>query len=225
MISWGSLFVLLAVSLCPSFGFQVRFPIQSPLRRDATQVCSPFTHSRSSSFRLNGSSAATHSATYVRERLDLHDRFGRWRFLQRLLDEETNNDDVNRIIFIVLDGYLKFPRPTYGSTTETGSPELTVERRQLIEEVLKGCSLGIVPALGDSGEDRLSGLETLLPDPSEDEDGFKGLWDTVIELHGRESVKINETNKTPEWRAVCLVARVILHYDFLIYGLVDEPFK
>jgi hypothetical protein len=191
------------------------------------QVISPFTQSRSSS-RLNES--ATSTSTAIRDRLGLHDRFGRWRFLQKLLDEEANEDDVNRIIFLVLDGYLKFPRPTYGTTSETGSPELTVERQHLIEQLLEGCILGIVPALGDadgaqSTQDTLSQLEPLLPDPAEDEDAFKGLWDTVIEVNGRESVKIGETNKTPGWRAVCLVARVIIYYDFLTYGLIDAPFK
>jgi hypothetical protein len=191
------------------------------------QVISPFTQSRSRS-RLNESSTST--CTAIRDRLGLHDRFGRWRFLQRLLDEEANENDVNRIIFLVLDSYLKFPRPTYGSTTETGSPELTAERRQLIEQLLEGCIQGTVPALGDadgaqSREDTLSQLEPLLPDPTEDEDGFKGNWDTIMELNGRGSVKINETNKTPGWKAVCLVSRVIIYYDFLTYGLVDVPFQ
>jgi hypothetical protein len=192
------------------------------------QVISPFIQLRSRS-RLNESSTST--STAIRDRLGLHDRFGRWRFLQRLLDEEANEEDVNRIIFLVLDGYLKFPRPAYGTTSETGSPELTTERRQLIEQILKGCTLGTVPALGDADdgaqtrEDTLSQLKPLLPDPAEDEDAFKGLWDTVIEVNGRESVKINERNATPEWRAVCLVARTIIFYDFLTYGLIDVPFQ
>jgi hypothetical protein len=224
LISSVSLLLVLAASLCPTFGFQVRFPSQ---RKDFMQVISPFTQSRSRS-RLNESSTST--STAIRDRLGLHDRFGRWRFLQRLLDEEANEDDVNRIVFLVLYGYLKFPRPAYGTTSETGSPELTANRRQQIEELLKGCILGTVPALGDadgaqSGEDTLSQLEPLLPDPADDEDAFKGLWDTVIEVNGRESVKINETNPTPEWRAVCLVARIIIYYDFLTFGLVDTPFQ
>jgi hypothetical protein len=219
-----SLLVLLASSFSPSFGFQVRVPSQ---RRDLMQVISPFTHSRSRS-RLNESSTST--CTAIRERLGLHDRFGRWRYLQKLLDEEANEDDVNRIIFLVLDSYLKFPRPTYGSTTETGSPELTADRRQMIEQLLEGCSLGTVPALGDadgaqSREAMLKQLEPLLPDPIEDEDGFKGNWDTVMELNGRGSVQINERNREPGWLAVCLVSRVIIYYDFLTYGLVDVPFQ
>lgn len=193
------------------------------------QVSTPFTQPRSRS-RLNESSTSTSTSTAIRDRLGLHDRFGRWRYLQKLLDEEANEDDVNRIIFLVLDSYLKFPRPTYGSTTETGSPELTAERRQLIEQLLEGCVQGTVPALGDANgaelrEDMLSKLEPLLPDPIEDEDGFKGNWDTVLELNGRGSVQINERNGTPGWKAVCLVSRVIIYYDFLTYGLVDVPFQ
>jgi hypothetical protein len=220
-----SLLVILAASFSPSFGFQVRVPSQ---RTDLMQVTSPSTQPRSRS-RLNESSTST--STAIRERLGLHDRFGRWRWLQKLLDEEANEDDVNRIIFLVLDSYLKFPRPTYGSTTETGSPELTAERRQMIEQLLEGCSLGAVPALGDdadgaqSREDMHRQLEPLLPDPDEDEDGFKGNWDTVMELNGRGSVAINERNGEPGWKAVCLVGRVIVYYDFLTYGLVDVPFQ
>jgi hypothetical protein len=225
MIPSMSLLVLLAASFSPSFGFQVRVPSQ---RMDLKQTISPFTQPRSSS-RLNESSTST--STAIRERLGLHDRFGRWRWLQKLLDEEANEDDVNRIIFLVLDSYLKFPRPTYGSTTETGSPELTADRRQMIEQLLEGCSLGTVPALGDdadgaqSREDMHRQLEPLLPDPMEDEDGFKGNWDTVMELNGRGSVQINERNGEPGWKAVCLVSRVIIYYDFLTYGLVDVPFQ
>jgi hypothetical protein len=219
-----SLLVLLAASFSPSFGFQVRVPSQ---RMDLMQVISPFTRSRSRS-RLNESSTST--CTAIRDRLGLHDRFGRWRYLQKLLDEEAKEDDVNRILFLVLDSYLKFPRPTYGSTTETGSPELTADRRQLIEQLLEGCSLGTVIALGDadgaqSREAMLKQLEPLLPDPIEDEDGFKGTWDTVMELNGRGSVQINERNREPGWLAVCLVSRVIIYYDFLTYGLVDAPFQ
>jgi hypothetical protein len=37
----------------------------------------------------------------------------------------------------------------------------------------------------------------------------------VIELHGREAVKINESKGEPNWRAVCLVSRVLIYFDFL----------
>jgi hypothetical protein len=64
-------------------------------------------------------------------------------------------------------------------------------------------------------------LEQLLPDPDNDEDAAKGLWDTIIELHGRESVKINE-RQIPQnigWRTRCLIARLLIYYDFLTDGL------
>jgi len=72
-------------------------------------------------------------------------------------------------------------------------------------------------------QDVLDQLESLLPDPDDDEDAFKGLWDTVIELNGRESVKINEQNATYDWKACCLIARVLIHYDFLTYGIGEAP--
>ena len=176
-----------------------------------------------------GHSALEDSAASLRDRLSLYDRFDRWRFLQKLLDEETAANDTNRILFAVLDGYLKFPRPKFRNSEETGSPELTAERLVAVEAVLERASDGAVPVLVDdegdlsSSDDLLDKLEKLLPDASEDEDAMKGTWDTVIELHGRESVKINEKNATPQWKACCLVARVLLYYDFLLIGLVDSP--
>jgi len=221
---FGLLVVLLASCVSSSIGFQVRLPCQRPVQ--SYNWKSAF-HSRiPSSCRLSASSI---SATTVTERLGLYDRFDRWRFLQRLLDEEAKEDDVNEILFWVLDGYLRYPRPKFESTTETGSPELTSERRTMVEALLdEYTAQRLVPALvGDTGEQErtLSKIGPLLPDPVEDEDAHKGVWDTVMELNGRESVKINETNGRPEWRAVCLVARVLINYDFLTYGLIDAPFK
>jgi hypothetical protein len=64
-------------------------------------------------------------------------------------------------------------------------------------------------------------MQQLLPQLDEDEDASKGLWDTIIELHGRESVKINE-RKVPQdigWKTRCLIARLLIFYDFLTDGL------
>jgi hypothetical protein len=161
----------------------------------------------------------------VQDRLGLSDRFDRWRFLQRLLDEETTSARTNEILYVVLDGYLKYQRPKYKESEETGSPELTPDRRATIEYILQ-CANGTVPVLTESNaadDAILEQLEALLPDMVEDEDAVKGIWDTVLELHGREGVKINEQNATPAWKARCLIARVLLHHDFLILGLVDSP--
>jgi hypothetical protein len=64
-------------------------------------------------------------------------------------------------------------------------------------------------------------IEQLLPNPETDEDASKGLWDTVIELHGRESVKINERTVPQDigWKTRCLIARLLIYYDFLTDGL------
>jgi hypothetical protein len=172
------------------------------------------------------------TASEVRDQLGLHDRFDRWRFLQNLLDEDINADDTTLVLVAMLDGFLKSPsRPSYKQgSDETASPALTNRLRELIEEVLQESS---ARALHDLLECTNSGgvgtvepqtgildqLEKLLPDPVEDEDAFKGLWDTVIELNGRESVKINERNGTHQWKTRCLIARVLLYYDFLSVGV------
>jgi len=94
----------------------------------------------------------------------------------------------------------------------------------------------------------LGQMEQLLPDPVEDEEAFKSAWDVVIDLYGRESVRVREEalqrekeggvdvldgdNKDggsvkccPEnlqWRTLCAVGRVLIHYDFLTKGVLDE---
>jgi len=68
-------------------------------------------------------------------------------------------------------------------------------------------------------------LEKLLPDPIENEDDFKSAWDTLLEIHGRESVKINENQipKSMEWKIATVVTRLLIHFDFLQIGIVDSP--
>ena len=91
----------------------------------------------------------------------------------------------------------------------------------------------------------LQQIERLLPDPIEDEEAYNSLWDVVIDLYGRESVKIKETALQQEkessryivssssgnleccvnnlqWRALCTVGRVLIHYDFLTKGVLNE---
>jgi len=176
--------------------------------------------------------AAKVSTADLRDRLGLHDRFDRWRFLQQLLAQEATPEDTNRVLYAVLEGYIKFPRPKYAGTDETGSPELSSELFSLIEELLDDSNDGRISALLPVGPDEdscdekvLDRLEKLLPDLDEDEDAFKGLWDTVMELHGREAVKIDSGEGCPLWRACSLIARVLIHFDFLSYGLVDSPIR
>ena len=127
---------------------------------------------------------------------------------------------MNAILFDILIGVLKDPRPPIEDSDFTGSPEITPELREKIEAVVSVISNEKVFALEDpecrpGNETLLQLLEDLLPDPREDEDGHKSLWDIVIELHGRESVKINEKGAAPDWKAWCLIARLFLHFDFL----------
>jgi hypothetical protein len=168
--------------------------------------------------------------TKLSDRFDTNDRFDRWRLLQNLLDGEAKAGTVNQMLYYVLDGYLKYPRPKQEGSDETGSPELTAELRAKIETILEESANESIAALEDPecvpgrGFAMLK-LEGLLPDPLEEEEAFKSLWDVVIELHGREMVKIDESKATPQWKAWCLIARLFIHFDFIVYGLVDSPLE
>lgn len=178
------------------------------------------TYIRKVSVKLSGTAS-------VSEQLGLHDTFDRWRFLQNLLDEETNSYDTTFVLFAMLDRFLNSPlrfsgKQGLGEST-TSTPILTSKLRECMEVVLEEPSAQAIRDLlegkGGSKTEILDQLEKLLPDPREDEDAFNGLWDTVIELNGRESVKINERNGARQWKTRCLVARVLLYYDFLSAGV------
>lgn len=67
-------------------------------------------------------------------------------------------------------------------------------------------------------------LEQLLPDPVEKEDAHKGAWDTVLELHGRTAVALQEKEGRPAWKAVAMIARVMIYFEFLSgEGLLTPP--
>ena len=162
----------------------------------------------------------------VSTELGLDDRFDRWRYMQKLLDEETEPDSTNKLIYQVLDGYVKYPRPKFAETEATGSPERTLERLDNLAQILGSAENGSIPLTSVPQQDvtdLIVKLEKLLPDPVEEEDDHKGTWDTVMELHGREAVKYNQMNPTMEWQARCLATRLLLFYDFLILGVVDKP--
>lgn len=180
------------------------------------------------------------SSSSLTNRLDLHERFDRWRYLQKLLDEETDATETNQLLFQVLQGYVKYPRPKLMEGSDlTGSPERTVERLEKIQRILRMGQQqdendGIIPLVtssSDSSDERqiadilIPLLEDLLPNPIEEEDDHKGTWDTIIELHGRESVKYNQQNLTLEWQTRCLAARLLVHYDFLMLGIVDRSLE
>lgn len=84
----------------------------------------------------------------------------------------------------------------------------------------------------------LQSLEQLLPDPIEEEEAHKGAWDLVMDLYGRESVRVNEealqrsreggdgvgewSMENMQWRTLCCLGRILIHYDFLTKGLLEE---
>lgn len=181
----------------------------------------PFIFTRMShripSFTTTLASASTSS---VVDRLDLADNFNRWRFLQNFLDAEIEASDANQVLYCVLDAFIKYPPP---DSSEVVSPLATSDVRETIADLLSTDN-GSIPAFSDpdcspGNAHVLEKLETLLPDPRENEDAFKGSWDTVLELHGREAVKINERKATPEWKAISMVARLLIYFDFMTRGI------
>lgn len=141
----------------------------------------------------------------------LEDRFSRWRFLQQILDEESEEHQTNLILGQVLRNYLDS-----SVTDHTAAPEHTEERVSAVQAVLKkALPDGSIPVLPNCDLTLFDLLESTLPNPNEDEEAYKSNWDTVMEIHGRESVKLNEQEGNASWKTSCLVARVLLFYDFL----------
>lgn len=160
----------------------------------------------------------------VIDRLDLSDNFNRWRFLQNFLDAEVDASDANELLYLVLNSFLDDVSIPSNKLGDPESPITVAEIRDLIDELVKRDGKDKIAAFRDpqcspGDDDVIDKLERLLPDRRENEDAFKGCWDTVVDLHGREAVRINEGRSTPQWRALCVVARVLIHFDFLARGV------
>jgi hypothetical protein len=142
------------------------------------------------------------------------------------LEGDVEVDEMSSVLVQVLEGYLLLASPS-ASLSDASSPELTPaleERlRRALEQLRQSSATDVLPSDPETLPQGL--LEDLLPDPVEDEDAFKGLWDTVVELHGREATKLAEQNPTADWKARCLTARVLLCYDFLTAGVVSNEFQ
>ena len=162
------------------------------------------------------------------ENFGLDDRFERWRFLQQVLDKDCDGETTNKVLSALLFDVVKAPshRPVFQS--EDAGGKLSSQQERLIQEIneqvvlteLEKLMNGEVELPIGSASNVIDILEALLPDPDEDEDAVRGLWDTINEIHGRESVKLNEINESMEWKSRCLVARVMLYFDFLSHGVV-----
>lgn len=237
---WNSLHLIFLLSL-PTNIVQ-SFNTSPYLSRQILRVpigCSRFVSSIvAGKKQIRGLSLSTSSSHEQQEqqqlsqRLQIEDRFGRWRFLQALLDEETTASATNQVLHYTLVEYLRNADKGWDGV-ETGSPELTPKRRFALQTLLGYVQHNAIPILRDDEDDehrttecatRPTAIETLLqeilPDPTTDEDGVKGNWDTIIELHGREAVRMNEKNGTNAWKVRCLIARVLLYHDFLTMGIV-----
>jgi len=143
-------------------------------------------------------------------------RFEKWRFLQDLLDGEIEDRVLGKLLLNVLDDFVDNQPAKTRDDVVSGSPELTpdlISKLHASIEVLRQDSEAAMTDVAEAGA--ISKLEDLLPDPTEDEDAHKSVWDTILEIHGQDMVRAKETNPTLEWRKLCLVARLLIHFDFL----------
>lgn len=152
----------------------------------------------------------TSLSSNLADRLGLNDRFDRWRFLQNLLDIEVESATVNQILYEVLGNALNRKR---SGTAPEEAVEIDIDLEKIMEDIIAEASVDLTVF------NSIELLDQILPDPQIDEDAHKSSWDTVIELNGRESVKLNESNPTNEWTLSCMKARLLIHYDFLTIGI------
>jgi hypothetical protein len=157
------------------------------------------------------------------QRLRLKDQFDRWKFLQDLLDDYQNDDDIHQVLFAVLDGFVKYPPPAPKDDDDESTKIITAtpQQKAILRDILDLSSASqSVEAL--SKEEIMEKLELLLPDPVEEEDAFKSAWDTVLELHGRDFVRVQEESGSQRWKALSVVSRVLIHYGFLVEGIIEK---
>jgi hypothetical protein len=292
-----SLFFLLAAALlvCKSYAFTLS-PSHHLLSSRDHHVTSKSNlhqnphHNHRNNLQLKLSTHPTIIQSDVIDRLELTEKFDRWRFLQKLLENELSHSDIEDVLLLSLSAYLQHgPTPSsYNNKDENGgnaSPVLSDDQRTVMNNVIEeivSCSDGIgdsrflhllvLPPVDyecltididdddddddddDSNDDNnvaqleqqqidkvaesiLTQIEQLLPDPIEDEEAYKSSWDVVIDLYGRESVRVNEEGLQHEiegasgdglsaenlqWRTLSAVGRVLIHYDFLTKGVLKE---
>ena len=182
----------------------------------------------------------------VMERLQLTSQFERWVFLQKLLDVDLSAPDINELLYLVLQSWVEYPR-SERNNIDRGSPELEDDKLKVLKDVVhKYSSIGNIPIISmsmstsmdsaKSDKEEISSvnklmndLESLLPDMYEDPDAYEGLWDILKELHGEESVSNRQNvffsadEEDYDWDKLALVARVLIHFDFLTKGIEVKP--
>jgi hypothetical protein len=161
----------------------------------------------------------------LKNRLSLADRFGRWRYLQKILDGGASPRDAASIVIIVLERYIgnkNLQCATESSESMKSSIKDFIMNKEdslkQLKSILDPISFDIEwsPSARNVIQENLT---KLLPDPLEDEDAIKGLWDTIIELHGREAVKIDEKHGAEGWRSKSIITQILIYFDFLSEGI------
>lgn len=130
------------------------------------------------------------------EKLEFDQLFERYRYLQKLMDGEIENvSEINTILRYILAKKEVF----------------VIDGTDPFEPV--------VAPFGKAGnQNLLDELEKLLPTMEEEEDAHKGMWDTLIEIHGRESVKVSK-GIDKDWDARSIVARLLIVNEFIQEGI------
>ncbi|KAG7370484.1 hypothetical protein IV203_019054 [Nitzschia inconspicua] len=178
----------------------------------------------------NNESSSSETIAPVQRLFQDTDRFDRWKFFQDLLEGDADVHVVNQLLYAVLEGALRFPRKDANQRfVELSNPVkesiqrilLTSDDRKVVVALLDDYT---DESSQDATQTMLQQLEQVLPTMDDDPDAFRSLWDTVLEIHGREAVKYQETQEnTLQWKMQQTVARVLLHYDFLTLGIVTKP--
>ena len=124
---------------------------------------------------------------------ELGRQFERYRFLQKVMDNEVEDiEDVNQLLLHILSKRTHFKC----------RDEATF--------------LPLLPPSGARGEyELLDELEMLLPTMEDDEESHKSMWDILMELHGREAVKMSK-DQDEDWDARCLVVRLLIDQNFIV---------
>lgn len=158
--------------------------------------------------------------------LVFEDRFDRWRFLQDILDNEVENDLLEETLFRLFQGVLQRRKPRDAPIEDILPGEISIGEWEKLKDVMtKARDEKIALPADDLAGEILPLLEGLLPTEDENKDAFKSVWDIVAQIHGEELTKVREAEGAPDWVTVCVVARLLVHYDFLDEGIPNTETK
>lgn len=152
------------------------------------------------------------------DRLDLSCEFSRWKFLQDTMEDDIASENVNEILYLVLKSFIDNPRETQILTEE----QINVLEEELFQIEDNIGFISVLPLGGEYNEDHektLKLLDTLQPDPVENEDDFRSCWDILVEIYGREATKFAQKSEDIEFKHRSNAVRLLLHYDFLTEGV------